>query len=177
MAERPIEVDISQELNFWGARVYQRIVQNFQTLDINTTEGGKGKGYTGDLRRKLWWTVHKAAAGNQAMITFFFMKYGDFLQWGVGNGQKSWKIPPMTGMKAIPAPKSKRKAKPFLRSEIRHHVRWLQKRLAEQYAYTGAFYIVKGIADGIGDKSITEKWVREHQKELAQGLGRVMGIQ
>ena len=40
----------------------------------------------------------------------------------------------------------------------------------------GAFYIVKGISDGMGDKSITERWVREHEKELAQGLQRVMYI-
>lgn len=176
MAEEIIKTDISQELNFWGARVFQRIIRNFSTLDINQNPGEKGDRFSGRLRRSIWWTVHNAAGGNQAMIDFFFLNYADFLQWGVGGGQKAWSVPPMHGMKAMQAPNSKRKAKPFLRSEIRHHLKWLQRRLAEQYAYNGAFYIVKGISDGMGDKSITERWVREHEKELAQGLQRVMYI-
>lgn len=176
MAEETIKTDIGQELNFWGARVFQRIINNFQKLDINRTAKGKGPEYTGNLRRSIWWTVHNAAGGNQSMIHFFFLNYGNFVQWGVGNGQKSWKIPPMNEMKAIPSPNSRRKAKPIIRSEIRYHLRWLQKRLAELYAYNGAFYIVKGISDGMADKSITEKWVRENEKELAKGLARVMNI-
>lgn len=173
MAEELKGVDISQELNYWGARVYQRILKNFETLKINRQPKD---GYTGNLRRSIWWTVFNAAGGNQAMIQFFFLKYGDFVQWGVGNGQKRWPVPRMTKMEALQSPDSRRKAKPFIRSEVRHHVTWLQKRLAEQYAYNGALYIVKSLADGAGDRSITEKWVRENEKELAKGLTRVMGL-
>lgn len=176
MAEEILKVDVSRELNYWGARVFQRIIRNFRKLGINTQKGQKGPEYTGDLRRSIWWTVHKAAGGNQAMIDFFFLNYGDFVQWGVGAGQKSWNVPPMGGMQAIKAPNSKRKAKPIIRSEIRYHLRWLQRRLAEEYAFNGAFYIIKGLADGMADRSITEKWIKENEKELAQGLSRVMGI-
>lgn len=176
MAEELKGVDISQELNFWGARVYQRILKNFTTLDINHTKGGKGPEYTGGLRRSIWWTVYNASGGNQAMINFFFLKYGDYLQWGVGKGQKKWPVPAMSKMESLKAPNTKRKAKPFIRSEIRHHVGWLQKRLAEQYAYNGALYIIRGLTDNMGDKSITERWVKENEKELAKGLGRVMDI-
>lgn len=172
MAEELKGVDISQELNYWGARVYQWILKNFATLNINQKPKD---GYTGGLRRSIWWTVYQAAAGNQAMIEFFFLKYGDYLQWGVGNGQKKWPVPRMTKMESLSAPESKRKAKPFLRSEVRYHVGWLQRRLAEQYAYNGALYIVRGLTYNM-DKSVTERWVRENESALSQGLARVMGL-
>lgn len=172
MAEELKGVDISQELNYWGARVYQRILSNFTKLRINQTPKD---GYTGGLRRSIWWTVFNAAGGNQAMIEFFFFKYGDYLQWGVGSGQKKWPVPRMTKMEPLQAPDSKRKAKPFLRSEIRHHVGWLQKRLAEQYAYNGALYLVRGLTYDM-DKTVTERWIKENEKQLSQGLAKVMGI-
>lgn len=166
MPSKDFEVKLSDELNFWAARVFDKIKQNFLALDINRTPGGKGPEYTGDLFRTLWWTVYNAAGGDKAMITFFYLKYGDFVQWGVGTGVKKWDVPKMTDMVPIKHPSSRRKSKPFLRSEVTRQAKWLLKRLAEQYVYGGNLYIVKGLAEGIGDTSITQRWIDQNKDEL-----------
>lgn len=165
------EVNLSKELNFWGARVTQRILSNFDRLDINKTAGGKGKKYTGNLYRNLWWTVHNASGGSKAMIQFYFMYYAPYLELGVGGKDKYVPIRQMTRMEQIERPDgSKRKAKPFGTSEIRLHLYWLADRLFQQYRFGGTFYIVKGIADGLGDQSITRKWVEENREELTEAV-------
>lgn len=164
-------VNLPEELNYWGARVTQRILSNFDRLNINKTPGGKGKDYTGDLYRNVWWTVHNASGGNSALIKFYFIHYAKFLELGVGGKDKYVKIREMTRMEQVERPdESRRKAKPFLTSEIRLHLRWLADRLFQQYSFGGSFYLVKGIADGLGDQSITQKWVEEHRDELTEGL-------
>lgn len=163
-------VNLNDELNFWGARVTKRILGNFDRLDINKTAGGKGKHYTGELYRNIWWTVHNAAGGNTAMITFYFMHYARYLEIGVGKGNKKTTIPPMTTMEPIARADSNRKAKPFLTSEIRLHLRWLSERLFSQYLYAGSFYVIRGLADGLGDQDITRKWVEENREELTEGV-------
>lgn len=168
MPSKDFEVKLPDELNFWAARVFDKIKQNFLALDINRTPGGKGPEYTGNLFRQTWWTVYNAAGGSKAMITFFYLKYGDFVQWGVGTGVKKWDVPKMTDMVSIKHPESNRKAKPFLRSEVRRQAKWLLKRLAEQYVYGGNFYIVKGLAEGIGDTSITQRWIDQNKDELRE---------
>lgn len=100
------------------------------------------------------------------MITFFYLKYGDYVQWGVGTGVKKWNVPKMTGLVYIKHPESNRKAKPYLRSEVRRQAKWLIKRLAEQFVYGGNLYIVRGLADGVGDESITKRWIEQNKDEL-----------
>lgn len=168
MPSKDFEVKLSDELNFWAARVFDKIKKNFVALDINRTPEGKGPEYTGDLYRTMWWTVYNAAGGSNAMITFFYLRYGDFVQWGVGTGVKIWEVPSMTDMVPIKHPDSNRKSKPYFRSEIRRQAKWLLKRLAEQYVYGGNFYIVKGLADSVGDTSITENWIRQNETELRE---------
>lgn len=187
MPTKDFEINLSQELNLWGARVFQRIKEKFVDFQINRSVN-KEKGLTGDLYRRMWWTVYNAAGGNKAFITFFYMKYGDFVQWGVGRkygdprwpeGQKLWDIPPLSGRKVSPIPQTdgyKYAAKPYLRREIRYHVKWLRKRLAEQYAYFAEFYMVKGIAEGIGDPAATTKWIEENKNELTNGFLDMFGM-
>ena len=168
MPAKDFEANLPDELNFWAARVFDKIKKNFVALDINRTPGGKGPEYTGQLFRTMWWTVYNAAGGSKAMITFFYLKYGDFVQWGVGTGVKAWPIHAMTDMVPIKHLTKNRKSKPFLRSEITRQAKWLLKRLAEQYVYGGNFYIVKGLADGVGDTTITQKWIDQNETELRE---------
>ena len=177
MAIEDFEVKLAEELNHWGARVTKRILSNFDRLDINKTAGGKGKGYTGDLYRSIWWTVHNASGGNQALIEFYFMSYAPYVQTGTGRGAPRTKLPPMTRMESIDRPDgSKRKAKPFLMSELRYHLRWLADRLFQQYQYGGSLYVVKGLADGLGDQSITRKWIAEHKDKFGQSELEHLGV-
>ena len=164
------EVNLPEELNLWGARVTKRILSNFDRLKINK-DADESKGLTGDLYRSVWWTVHNAAGGNQAMIEFYYIYYGGYVQTGTGKGAPRIDLPQMTGMKPVDRPDGHpRKAKPFLRSEIRLHLRWLADRLFQQYRFGGTFYVIKGIADAIGDPTITQRWVEEHRDELTKGL-------
>ena len=166
MPSKDFEVKLSDELNFWAARVFDKIKQNFLALDINRTPGGKGPAYTGDLFRTLWWMVYNAAGGDKAMITFFYLKYGDFVQYGVGNGVKKWNVPKMTGLVPIKHPDSNRMAKPFLRSEVRRQAKCLLKHLSEQYVYGCTFYIVKGLAECLGSQTITQRWIEQNKDAL-----------
>lgn len=181
------DLNISDELNFWGARVFERIMKKFVDMDINRYPNPK-EGYTGDLYRKLHWEVHSAAGGSKALVQFFYLKYGDYLQWGVGrqfgdprwpDGQKKWDVPKAGGRNAgsIPHPQHpKYKSKPFMRREVTHHTKWLIKRLAEQYVYFGDLHIIKGLSEGMGDPSITERWIRENRYQLSEGLLNLMNI-
>lgn len=168
------EVNLPEELNYWGARVTQRILKNFDKLKINKTPNEK-KGFTGDLYRNIWWTVHNASGGNQAMIEFYFLHYAGYVQTGTGKGAPRIDLPQMSSMAPVDRPDGHpRKAKPFLRSEIRLHLRWLANRLFAQYRFGGTLYVVKGIADAVGDQSITQKWIADHKDELTEGMVKYM---
>lgn len=147
-------------------------------------------GYTGDLYRRMWWDVHNAAGGNKAMISFFYMKYGDFVQWGVGSrfddprrqltppqGQKLWNVPPVRSKDKSPIeyPEPYNKAnghryasKPFLRREIMYHLSWLTKRLAEQYGYFGAYWLERSLTQSPTGVERTRQWLEQHMWELPQ---------
>lgn len=176
MATKDFEANLTQELNLWAVRVFTRIRRKFIDYFINR-HPDEEHGYTGDLYRKMWWTVHEAAGGNKAMITFFYLKYGDFVQWGVGGKVKKWPVPPVSGDDG-PAkhPKYNRYAKPFFRREVKYHADWLLKRFTEKYAYMGNLYLIRGLSEGIGDKSITEKWIAENKDMLTKGVKDMMGF-
>lgn len=175
MATKDFEINLPQELNLWAVRVFKRIRERFINFYISRGEQGE---YTGDLYRKMWWTVHNAAGGNQALIQFFYLKYGDFVQWGVGGKVKKWNVPPLAGKdpRPIKHPQYNRKAKPFFRREVKYHANWLLKRLTEKYAYFGNLYLVRGLADGVGDRRITEKWIEENKDMLTKGVLDMMGF-
>lgn len=163
-------VNLPEELNYWGARVTKRILSNFDRLNINKERNEK-KNLTGDLYRSIYWTVHNASGGNHALIEFYFLHYAGYVQTGTGKGAPRIDLPQMSGMETVDRPDGhRRKAKPFLRSEIRLHLRWLADRLFSQYRFGGTIYIVKGIADAIGDPSLTQQWIADHRSELSEGL-------
>ncbi|MBQ4589093.1 MAG: hypothetical protein IJA95_07385 [Bacteroidaceae bacterium] len=172
MADKEFEVKLPDELNYWAARVFMKVKKNFEDFYINRVAEGKGRGYTGDLYRKLWWTVHRAAGGNQALIQFFYMKYGDFVQWGVGGHVKKWPVPQLKGkdVEPIKHPRFNRSAKPFIQREMRYHLDWLSKRLTEQYGYMGNLYIVRGATNGTENREAMDKWISEHKKDLSEGF-------
>lgn len=161
--------NLKEELTIWAIRVFDRVKKNFITFNINRMKGEKGPGFTGNLYRTIHWTVHNAAGGNQAMVDFFYMKYGDFVQWGVGWDQKSWDIPQTNEMGPITAPNGRRKAKQFLRREVKYHARWLLKRLLEEYGYRGNLYVIRGMSEGMGDPKIMEQWIEENKDALTRG--------
>lgn len=178
MATKDFEVNLKQELEIWSARVLQRVLTKFDALNINRTVNKK-KGYTGDLYRTMYWEVYKASGGNKAMVQFFYMKYGDFVQWGVGRkfgdgeGQKAWSIPAVGGKDVAPIQAASGRnyfAKLFMRREVKYHARWLLKRLAEQYSYFGNLYIVRGLSEGVGDPAVMKNWIAENKDMLSKGI-------
>ena len=84
---------------------------------------------------------------------------------------------PLSGSDSGPIkhPKFNRKAKPFFRREVRYHADWLLKRLTEKYAYWGNLYLVRGLAEGMGDRRITEEWIQDNKDMLTRGLLDMMG--
>ena len=179
MASKEFESKLEEELNLWGARVFDRIRRNFADYHINRVANRK-EGYTGDLYRRMWWTVHNAAGGNKAMISFFYMKYGDYVQWGVGRkfgdprwpqGQKLWDIPAVKSAEKSPIPQVdgfNYASKPFHRREIMYHLDWLKKRLAEQYGYFGSYWLERSLTEQPMSPENTRKWLKEHMWEFPQ---------
>lgn len=171
MAINNFEINLPQELNLWAARVFKTVKQKFIDFEINMSED-KNRGLTGNLYRRMYWEVHNAAGGNPALIEFFYMKYGDYVQWGVGAGVPKWDVPQLNGRNVQPIkhPTADRKAKPYLRREVRYHAKWLLKRLAEHYAFMGNFYMVRGLSQGMGDPSVMNKWIEENKHLLTKGF-------
>lgn len=178
MATKDFEINLPQELNLWAVRVFNRIKKNFVDYQINRTVDKKN-GYTGDLYRRMWWTVHNAAGGRKSLIEFFYMKYGDFVQWGVGRkfgdprwpeGQKLWDVPKITGKGKNPIRNTQGynyASKPYLRREIRYQMRWLINQMAIKYAYFAEYYVIRGVAEGVGDTDITTKWIEANKDVLS----------
>lgn len=158
--------NLEEELNWFGARVVNRVRRNFIALDINRRKEGKGSQYTGNLYRSIYWTVHTMSGGNQAVIDFFYLTYGQFVEMGVGNGEKYRPLPEMARLEALTRAGSKRKAKPFMRSEIRLHARWLKDRLFDKYRFAGSYYMVKGYSDGSGDRDSLLQWISDNRDEI-----------
>ena len=184
MPTNDFDKNIQNELNLWAARVFERIKQKFIDMNINRSMN-RGDGFTGDLYRSLHWEVHTAAGGSKILVQFFYLKYGDFVQWGVGrqfgdkDGQKNWPIPPLYGKDAagIPNPeKPKYVAKPFLRREVRYRVNGLLRDLAVKYAYFADALIIKGLSDGTGDPSIMNKWISENKELLSNDFLKMVGM-
>ena len=187
MPTKDFEINLPQELNLWAARVFERIKRNFVDYKINRSVN-RTDGYTGDLYRRMWWTVHNAAGGKEALIEFFYMKYGDFVQWGVGrkygdprwpNGQKLWDVAPVRNKSKNPIPHPEGynyASKPYLRREIRYQMRNLIKDLAVRYAFFGDLYVVSGMAEGLGDTSATERWINQNKSRLTNDFLDMMGM-
>lgn len=197
MGTTDMKFDISHEMNMWAANVFAKIHKNFADYQINTSLNKKD-GYTGDLYRRMWWKVYNSAGGKKSLIQFFYMKYGDYVQWGVGSrfddprrqrtsepyGQKWWEVPPVKskGKAAIGYPgtyndKGNRYySKPYLRREVRYQMRYLIRDLAIRYAFFGDYFIVKGIADGLGDTSATTRWIEQNKPELTNDFLQMMGM-
>lgn len=197
MPTKDFEANLPQELNMWAANVFAKIKKNFRDYEINTTLNKK-EGYTGDLYRRMWWTVHNAAGGKKSLIQFFYMKYGDYVHWGVGSrfddprrqlnppqGQKLWDVPPVRNKGKQPIPYKepyntsnghRYASKPYLRREVRYQMRTLIRDLAVRYAFFADFYTVRGIADGIGDPSITTKWIQQNKMHLTNDFLDMMGM-
>ena len=61
MPTKEFELNLPHELNMWAVRVMKRIRRKFIDFYINREPGGRFGEYTGDLYRKMWWTVHNGA--------------------------------------------------------------------------------------------------------------------
>ena len=91
--------NLEKELEYWAARVANKIKKNFYALGINTQPDSEGY-FTGNLLRSIYWKVHSAAGGNQAAIEFFYLRYGKFVELAVGYGLKHTHLPQMTKMES-----------------------------------------------------------------------------
>lgn len=143
---KTIKEKIDEELHQWAYRVANQIKDNFQKMKI---------GHSGDLLRSIYWQVHSAAKGDQQRIDFFYLHYGSFVEAGVGRGVKKWYVPEMKKLEIIESETSSRTAKPFFRSTINFHTRWLAERLADEYGKLGGLAIIQGLDAGLLKKSDT----------------------
>lgn len=149
--------------HYFAKDTTERILGNFDRINISSPHNKKGRKSSGNLYRSIFWRVFNAAGGDSAMITFYFQNYAAFVETGTGNGVRYSALPQLTKLEALSRPGTKRKAKPFLLSEIRFHARLTLDRLAERYAYTGGLYIIRGMSDDKGYLSIPKserKWYK-----------------
>lgn len=145
---------IDNILHYFAKDTTERILGNFQRLDISSPTNKKGRKSAGALYRSIFWRVYNAANGDSAVISFYFKHYATFVETGTGNGVRYTPLERLTELKAISKAGTTRVAKPFLLSEIRLHARMMLERLAQKYAYTGGMYIVRSLSDNPEDLSI-----------------------
>lgn len=48
--------------------------------------------------------------------------------------------------------------------------------MAIKYAYFAEYYIIRGLADGVGDTSITTKWIEENKDVLSNDFLHMMNM-
>lgn len=128
----------------------ERILKNIIRLDIGDTE---------QLRRSIMGTVHTQANGKEAFVRFYYMNYAYFTEWAVGKYRgvdeegvtlnKIGLLPSISGSNFGPIPTKypKHRSKPFLKSEIRLHLRGTLRRLAAECANISTAYWVHGLGE------------------------------
>lgn len=149
-------------LHYFAKDTTERILGNFQKLNISSPANKKGRKSAGSLYRSIFWRVYNSAGGDSAKISFFYQHYAAFVETGTGRGVRYSPLPELTKLQALSRPGTTRVAKPFLLSEIRLHTRMLLDRLVARFAYMGGMYIVRSLADEKGMTiPISEaKWYR-----------------
>lgn len=141
------DAGVNKLLHYFAKDTTERILGNFDRLDISSPSNKKGRKSSGTLYRSIFWRVFNAAGGDSAVITFYFQHYAAFVETGTGNGVRYSALPKLTKLESLSRPGTRRKAKPFILSEIRLHARMMLDRLARRYAYTGGMYIVRSLSD------------------------------
>lgn len=128
----------------------ERIIRNIIRLGIGDTER---------LRRSINAIVYTQANGREAVARFFYMNYAYFTEWAVGKYRgvddkgvtidMIGKLPEIeaSNFGAFPTKFAKHRAKPYLKSEIRVHLKWAMRRLAAECANTATAYWVHGLAE------------------------------
>lgn len=153
---------VDEILHYFAKDTTERILGNFEKLNISSPTNKKGRKSAGSLYRSIFWRVYNSAGGDSAKITFFYQHYATFVETGTGRGVRYSALEQLTKLEALSRPGTRRVAKPFILSEIRLHTRMLLDRLMQMYAYTGGIYIVRSLSD---DKNLSipiseAKWYR-----------------
>lgn len=164
-----------QLIHYFARDTVEKILQHIQRMDIQDTHA---------LRNSIKSVVHTNASGNQMLVQFFYLFYGDCVEQAVGRyrgidsdlpkgqGLKSENVgaPQITGrdygamqgiIKGVPAttPSGKNRGdyhrpRPFLRSEIRRSVDRIGFRLMSQCGELISIHMINTIAEAIGDEGL-----------------------
>lgn len=136
----------------WNDPMVAGYVQNFFVLltkdALRNLDRLGVKNHSGRLRRAIHWKVWGAAGGDVKMFTLMYQRYAKFVELALGKNHELVEIAAIGGpqWRPIPRPDNKRRrAKPFITSEMRMQVRKFENMLVAQFAFRGTAYILWGL--------------------------------
>lgn len=185
------DVDFSRKsvqkvLYYFMQDTLDRVMENIMTMKIGT-HNPKATWDTGDLERSIKATVTMNAGGDEALVNFFYLHYGNFVQAAV-QGNTPWTyplpktdIPAMTSRDIVPRPDAEaikkkynlsgetRPAKPFLRSQALREAKRAHRRIGDIYIFAGYLAILRGVDDP--DNKVIHSKNEMAMNDLAKKLG------
>lgn len=171
--QRDLSLVAIRRVHYFAIDTINKIFDHIDRLKI-----GRCAESTGALKSSIRSTVHTNAGGNEALVQFFYMYYGDCVEQavgkyrgidkdlgdGVGVKSKNIKAPqiegvgygPMTatfdGVSDSPGRVRTHKPRPFLRSEIRRQVERTSYKLMEEAGLLIDIHMATLIGDEMGSE-------------------------
>lgn len=140
---------VRERIRYFAMDTTDQILANMHEFEVSPHKSKRN--YTGELERSIHWTIVNNAKGNMALVEFYYLYYGRFLElsasgWLSGPGKKypsigPGSVPEMQNKKGVQVGTRPWKAKPFITSQIRRNANKLLTRLAKQFAYQGGMSI------------------------------------
>ena len=161
-----LDKDVRQNLIWFCENTIDRILYNFKQLHISPYNPNLRNSGDGELMRSIHWTVSNSAGGNKALVSFFYLNYGRYVELATGyelSTHITWnnpgKLPSMQGMESIPRGDDfDRPSKPVISSEIRLQARRLLEKLAKRFAYLGGASIIYNVLDPEKSEAVIQDW-------------------
>ena len=167
--QRQFSLETVRMLRFFVTNTIDGIFRHIERLKIKNT---------GALKDSIKATIHTNAGGNEALVRFFYLNYGDCVEQAVGKyygvdvdlgegtGVKSRNIqapeitgvgygamtPSFSGIPETPARVRTHRPRPFLRSEIRHQVDYISQKLMREAGMLIDIRVAGLIGDTVGEE-------------------------
>lgn len=152
----------------WTDRQVAGYVNNFFPLltkdALRNLDRLNVRNHSGMLRRAIYWKVWGAANGDVKFFTLMYQRYAKFVELALGKNHELVQIAQIGGPQWGPISRpdrKKRKAKPFITSEMRMQIRKFENMLVAQFAFRGTAYILWGLQD---QDAAAERELRRLQK-------------
>jgi len=123
----------------------QNVMGNVERLDIRS----KGKN-SGRLKRSLAWKTWAASGGDSQVFEARYIYYSKFVELALGKGDPyNGPVPEFTHRQwpAIKVPTRRRKARPFVVTEMRSQAQKFAAFARKRFSFVGTMFLVYAMGD------------------------------